>query len=483
MNDPRNEIQKRFETTCRYENFGEILTRMRIQGVRCHQDTIIEFQNPISAICGLNGVGKSTILQLAAAAYKETGESYHIRDFLVIGTLDPSPFKPNASIEFKFWQRDRSNLTRTLSRNRLDSRWNGYSRRPVRRVFFTGIGQYLPKIEQRDFIVSKADKLVISNSQAVLDIAKKWICNILACSYENVTTNIVTYTEHGTHQIGEVVSVRRLGKDYSEAHMGFGEGRTQYLISAIENLPNQSLVLIEEPETSLHPSAQYQLGLYLMDVVIRKRHQIIVTTHSPFILKSLPSQSRIYLKRVDEEINIIPGLSASQIRSLLADGKEKALDILVEDNCGASILRELVRKVDPTFLQSIDIYPAGSAQNIMIMVKALKEKLPIAAVLDGDQSPEPQNNIFSLPGSRLAPEKLLFADNAIKNYVLSVYGINLDDFTASLTHLDHHGWLARLGERLNQSQESLLAEFARVFALSHEMDAYVLTQQIKDALK
>ena len=402
---------------------------------------------------------------------------------MVIGTLDPAPFTPNASIEYKFWQRDRSTLTRTLSRNWVDSRWNGYSRRPERRVFFTGIGQYLPKIEQRDFIVSKAGKLIITNSQAVLEIARKWICNILACSYENVTTNTVTYTENGAQRIGEVVSVRRLGKVYSEAHMGFGEGRTQYLISAIENLPNQSLVLIEEPETSLHPSAQYQLGLYLMDVVIRKKHQIIVTTHSPFILKSLPSQSRIYLKRVDDQLDVIPGLSASQIRSLLADGKEKALDILVEDNCGAAMLRELVRKVDPTFLQSIEIYPAGSAQNIMIMVKALKDKLPVAAVLDGDQLPEPQNNIFCLPGPRLAPEILLFADNAIKNYVLSTYGINLVDFTASLTHLDHHGWLDRLGERISQSQESLLAEFARVFAQAREMDAYVLTQQLKDALK
>ncbi len=51
--------------------------------------------------------------------------------------------------------------------------------------------------------------------------------------------------------------------------MGCGEGRIQYLVTTLEALPPKSVVLIEEPATSLHPHAQRVFGNYLVDVVTR----------------------------------------------------------------------------------------------------------------------------------------------------------------------------------------------------------------------
>jgi len=486
VSDPRNKIQGMFETSARYGNFGDVIVQIQIQGIRCHQNTIIEVDSPIVAICGLNGTGKSTTLQLAAIAYQNESEVYYVKDFMVEGPLDLSPFSDNTSVRYQFWNQDRETTQRTLSRNSKTKRWSEYSDRLNKRVFFAGIGKYLPKIEQHDFIVNNAENLLVSETRVVAEDIKRWICNVLACDYEEVMINTVTYSEKGEQQTGQVVSVQRAGKSYSESHMGFGEGRTQYLISALENLPDRSLVLIEEPETSLHPSAQHQFALYLMDVINRKRHQILLTTHSPFFLKALPTQSRVYLKRNGDQIDVLKGLSSGQIRSLLAEGNEKALDILVEDTCAKAMLREFIRRIDPGFLQSVEIIPAGAAQTIVSFVMALDKKLPVVAVLDADmpQFQDARNNIFCLPcDEKQPPERVLFADSKIRIYVQEAYGVNLADFAAQTNNLDHHGWLDRLAQRVSQTPDALLGELARVYANAHENYAQAITEQLKATLK
>ena len=53
-------------------------------------NTLIEVASPITAFCGLNGTGKSTLLQLAAASYAAPdpiGLAYYIRTFLDAASL------------------------------------------------------------------------------------------------------------------------------------------------------------------------------------------------------------------------------------------------------------------------------------------------------------------------------------------------------------------------------------------------------------
>lgn len=119
MTDPRTALQRMFNQANHHANFGDVLTRIHVQGFRCHSDTVIEVKNPITAFCGLNGTGKSTLLQLAAAAYRNPlpgRKPYYVKDFLVVGTLDPAPFTDDASVEFSYAQADRSVKTVTVSR-------------------------------------------------------------------------------------------------------------------------------------------------------------------------------------------------------------------------------------------------------------------------------------------------------------------------------------------------------------------------------
>ena len=51
------------------------------------------------------------------------------------------------------------------------------------------------------------------------------------------------------------------------------------IVREIEKASNNSIVLIDEPEVSLHPRAQYKLIEYFLDAIKRKHIQMIATTH------------------------------------------------------------------------------------------------------------------------------------------------------------------------------------------------------------
>lgn len=416
MSDPRNILQGLFAEGNRFPAFGEVLVRLHVRGFRCHTNTVIDVMSPITAFCGLNGTGKSTLLQLAAACYRAPtakSQTHYIKDFLVVGKLDPAPFLDDATVEAQFWQEGPRTRPLTLSRNVKSTRWQGYTRRPVRSVFFAGIGLYLPKIEQRDFITRNARRLTITEQTTVADHIKAACCRVLGQAYERLFSSRVQYAVHK----GTVMSVERAGTTYSEAHMGYGEGRSQYLIAQLETLPEKSLVLIEEPESSLHARAQHEFGRYLVDVACRRRHQVLLTTHSEDLLDALPSQSRVFLSRSANGIDTVAGLTAAQAHSLMSQGRTKALHVLVEDDVASAMLREILRRTDRTLLDCVGIYPAGGAEAIAQAMRTVKSlDLPVAAVRDGDKPLVPKENLFVLPGG-CPPEKALLGHKAVKDHV------------------------------------------------------------------
>lgn len=483
MSDPRTKLQALFEEPHRFANFGEVLVRLHVRGFRCHVNTPIDVMSPITAFCGLNGTGKSTLLQLAAACYRAPNakiQTYYIKDFLVVSTLDPAPFLDEATVEAQFWQENRKTRPLTLSRNARTKRWQGYKRRPERPVFFAGIGLYLPKVEQRDFITRNAGRLTVTETTTVADHIRAACCEVLGQSYERLLSNRVRYTVHE----GTVISVERAGTVYSEAHMGYGEGRSQYLITHLETLPERSLVLIEEPESSLHSKAQHEFGRYLLDVVRRRRHQILLTTHSEELLDALPSQARVFLNRSATGIDTVAGLSAAQAHSLMSQGRTKALHILVEDAVGCAMLRELLRRTDRTLLECVGIYPAGGAEAIAQAMRTLSSlKLPVAAVRDGDKPQAPKENLFILPGG-LPPERAMLSHAAVKRHIQAQYGLSVDDFLAGPAGPDHHQWFLRLASRVSCDESALVAETARVYAAAlPDSEAGPVAQLLREAAR
>jgi putative ATP-dependent endonuclease of OLD family len=57
------------------------------------------------------------------------------------------------------------------------------------------------------------------------------------------------------------------------------------------------VIVVEEPESFLHPSAQAEFGRVLQDLAEEFRVQVIVTTHSPYLLNLKEPSSNILLRR------------------------------------------------------------------------------------------------------------------------------------------------------------------------------------------
>lgn len=86
---------------------------------------------------------------------------------------------------------------------------------------------------------------------------------------------------------------------YSEANAGSGEIAVVQLVRRIEKASPYSLVLLDEPEVSLHPGAQENLKMYLLEAIKKKKVQVVVSSHSPSIINGLPN-SAIKLFKTNE---------------------------------------------------------------------------------------------------------------------------------------------------------------------------------------
>lgn len=67
--------------------------------------------------------------------------------------------------------------------------------------------------------------------------------------------------------------------------------------------PENSIILIDEPELSLHP--KWQERIIKVYERIGKNNQIIIATHSPHILGSVPKENIIILSK-NEEGYVVP---------------------------------------------------------------------------------------------------------------------------------------------------------------------------------
>ncbi|KIE18188.1 hypothetical protein DS62_13105, partial [Smithella sp. SC_K08D17] len=78
---------------------------------------------------------------------------------------------------------------------------------------------------------------------------------------------------------------------YSEAFAGSGEMAVVRLVLEVLNAPAYSLILLDEPEVSLHPGAQSRLQSFLLNEIKKKKHQIVMSSHSPMFVESLPPEA------------------------------------------------------------------------------------------------------------------------------------------------------------------------------------------------
>lgn len=175
--------------------------------------------------------------------------------------------------------------------------------------------------------------------------------------------------------------------NFCEYNSGSGEFLVATIVREVEKAQNNSIVLIDEPEVSLHPRAQYRLVEYFFDAMKRKHIQMIVTTHSEHIVEMLPMEAVICLRKNESKTyvqqNVIPELAFLEIGGPILNRKR----IIVEDEMAKSIVEKVLKEEGLDSIISVEFYPGGCSnlKKYTILTFARTNIKSQYILFDGDQ--------------------------------------------------------------------------------------------------
>jgi len=450
MSSPEiNKVREQFQSGL----WKQFLEQIEIKGLRGWTGQSVAFRFPVTAIVGENGSGKSTVLKVAAAAYNpNTKYGYYPSDFFLSTHWDDFQ---QVTLGYRIKQGDD---TKAFSIRKPSKRWSFPDKRYERRVYWFDVARTLPLDATAGY--AKVARLAAGESatEAISDEFRERLSHVLGREYSNARFASPDISEK--RQVG--ILERSFG-EISQFHQGAGEDTTLDLFRAIQDIPANSLLVIDEVEASLHPRAQRRLTQFLIQFARLKRVQVILSTHSPYVLEELPSEARILLIPTTAGPSVIYGASPEFALSRLDDVVHPEATLYVEDRVASVWLREiLARDADGgDLLARVRISPVGPANVVRMMGKlAVADRLEQKGlgVLDADM--EEAGGCILLPGSD-APERVVFEglrDHSWPN-VSERFGIGAGDLLTYLEDAmldgDHHKWPSLVGDRVIKSATSV----------------------------
>lgn len=416
---------------------------VEISGLRGWTGQRVEFRFPIVAIVGENGVGKSTILQAAASSYQAPpGEQ----------TFYPSDFFPAtawenfAAVQIRYSVRE-GDTRREHSVRRTAVTWRGNPDRRVRPVRYLDLRRTQPIAARVGYSRLAKSNIREASSELFDEIRLKRFSTVIGKQFDSAKYALTT-----VDQRRKVPVVSHGGRDYSAFHQGAGENAVADLV-ALE-MPRNGLVLIDEIETSLHPRAQRRLIRDLAEVCRTQEVQIIVTTHSPYILDELPAEARVLVFNSAGGKQIVSGVTSDFALTKMDEENHPEVEVYVEDHEAKILLEEILYKHRSELFDRVSIVPFGAAsvgKALGQMVVGNRFPRPTLVILDGDQDQAP--GCLLLPGGD-APERVVLTDLQsagwphIAERLNRSYATLADSAVEAMTLPDHHDWVHHMADRL-----------------------------------
>ncbi len=250
------------------------------------------------------------------------------------------------------------------------------------------------------------------------------VCEIISEIMDESYTDIQILT-HKLYSKGDDIKasktiwMKKSGKEYSEAFAGTGEARIILLVNDIVNAQSNSLILIDEPEISLHPSAIYKFKEFLLQECLNKKHQIIITTHSTQLIKDFPREAVKLLVKNGEKIDVIENIDYQDVFFELGDVYHSRKMIYVEDRLAKYILDFIITHSGSENLKQnlvVRYIPGGANQIICnnILNSSYLDSDNHYFWLDGDQNTNvsESNNLMNyLENGVIISDKIPEADN------------------------------------------------------------------------
>lgn len=415
----------------------------------------VTFAGGITAICGGNGVGKSTLLfslfrsliRLEKAG--EVGTRFlkakltaslttNLAALVVETTFDPPTrgVHPDGNGVVEINHLDSGRLSQQLSSFFLDT-----PDLPELLEPYTPRELTPDELETLNYVVGK---------------------NYSRCRI----TEIVDYEEPGEFPYFEVTHD---GVIYGSEMMGLGELALHITLWQLGRLDDHSILLMEEPEAHVSPRSQQNLLNVIAREAARKKLWVVITTHSAGIVARIPREHIRLIYRAGAGIGTIANPTEAQLNLVVGQVNTVRVIALTEDGVSTTFAREWLGRVAPEVVQHLDIRKAGSTSAIDTVLGAFPqtpESIRILALYDGDQRGAARAWPHAyLPGTT-APERVLMATVGDGLALAEVLGRDHDTVRFVLDQLqglDHHDWVRELAQHLSMPVEGMIAALTEVW--------------------
>ena len=318
----------------------DFLDEVRLKGLRGIRNLRVAFDYPVSVVAGPNGCGKSTVLFACAAAYTPVGRSTR--------TYTPAALFPGLSggrgargftgdargtaLEFYYlaagarysmvWRKGRSWSRSFMGRKDV--------RQPERVLYLRTLANLRNPSEVRGLLQLGPGPF---DAEEITPDLLLFARRILPQKYRGVSLLRGRNRDFLLAELDHHDAVR-----YSEFHMSAGERAILRMSKDVSSL-QRALILIDEIEAGLHPWTQQQLMLELQRIALRNDLQVVVTTHSPVVLDSVPPEGRIFLERDAATLDVTRRPAWRDIfqKALYGQSTDR-LSILCEDEVAEGVI-------------------------------------------------------------------------------------------------------------------------------------------------
>lgn len=403
----------------------------------------INFTFPITFLVGANGTGKSSLLHALYGSPK--GKS--VGDFWFTTDLDPIKdmqnnrhcfiygyitHKTKTQIEVlksrinrpdnpDYWEPARPNISYGMEKflggydleEASKTRWNAiekkthyldfrYELSAYDKYFYFGLKPNSHTMKSKQDLIRKFSKRLKMSYKyniettyynqksykptSLTEKELKIISNILG---KNYTKALILKHNFYDKSNGFSILYETDYKEYSEAFAGSGETAVVKLVHDLNKVEDHSLILLDEPETSLHPGAQKKLINYLLSVIKEKKIQVVVSTHSPDIIENMPKESIkvFYTNPKTNVTDIIEGVLPQEAFLHLGHSITNKKTIIVEDILAKKILEKTLEKIGGIELFEIKYFPGGESRlkQEFMNVYSKEESKKHFIIFDGDQ--------------------------------------------------------------------------------------------------
>lgn len=386
------------------------LERIEIHGYRgfknkAHLDFAVsngELGSGITIITGPNNSGKSSILECLKARGGSEPPSF------TSGTRNPS----TDFVEIKFSVNNQIETIRSVAKGSSETTRENVNKRihffslPSRRAFepYFSKGQWTREQQSQFTPLGYQRQSTISGfSNRLFNILKepaefnKILAEVLSFS----PTWSIDQTDQGSHFL------KFYNGESSHSSDGMGEGIVSIfaIADALHDSKPEDVIIIDEPELSLHPSLQKRLASVIYKY--SKDRQIIIATHSPHFIDLKALSGHGYLARVTTgtngtEINQTTPASRQALARLSGDNifnphvfgldaKELFFQedkiILTEGQEDVILLPKIANQLEKQITGNFFGWGAGGAGNIKHLCRILEDLgyKKVAAVLDADK--------------------------------------------------------------------------------------------------